>query len=215
MLNTKVKHNNNNIMILNFSVNFNDYEKKILNFYGIWDFICPCCNAFHSFSRHAVYSRNLCVFLDNSIVEKKLEILRLKCNSCKTTHAILPSDVIPYMIYSASCILIFLTKYFVENIGVLNLFEEFKISFQMIYQFIIKFTKHLNSCINFLRIFLCLGLDYNSSNKTIFSVINSNFSPIEFQFQYLNFSNSVFLMSRSQNILSRQLHIGSYFKPPT
>lgn len=202
-------------MILDFTVNFNDYDEKILKFYGIWDFNCPCCNAFRSFSRHAIYSRNICILNDTNIIEKKLNVLRLKCKSCNTTHAVLPADVIPYMIYSFSCILKILSKYFIENISVLNLFEQFGISFQLVYQFIKKFINQINPCINFLRIFLSMELNFNSSHKSILSVINSNFKLTNFQFQYLNFSKSVFLMTRSQNILIRQPHIGSYFKPPT
>lgn len=202
-------------MILNFTVNFNDYDKKILNFYGVWDFKCPCCNAFRSFSRHAIYARNICILSDNQLIEKKLNILRLKCKSCKTTHAVLPSDTIPYMIYSFSCVLNLLSKYYIENLSVLCIFKKFKTSYQLMYQFIKKFTNHFNPCINFLRIFLSLEIDFNSSLKSIISVINTSFNLINFQFQYLNFSNSVFLMIRSQKVLSRQLHIGSYFKPPT
>jgi hypothetical protein len=206
---------NNNTMILNFAVNFNDYNEKILNFYGIWDFRCPCCNAFRSFSRHALYSRHICILMDNQIIEKKLNILRLKCKSCDTTHAVLPSDVIPYMFYSLSCVLMYLSEYFIENQSVLCIFEKFKISYQLIYQFIKRFINHFKPCINFLRIFLSLEIDFDSSHKSILSFINTNFILSDFQFQYLNFSNSVFLMTRRQNILSRQIHIGSYFKPPT
>lgn len=214
MLNTKVKHNNN-IMILNFAVNFNNYKEKILDFYGNWDFKCPFCNAIHSFSRHGIYSRNICFLENSNIIEKKLNILRLICNSCKTTHAVLPADVIPYVIYSFSCIIQILTRYFLGNQGTLSIFKQFKISFQLIYLFIKKFIDHFCPCINFLRIFLSIEIDFNSSPKSILSVINNSFDFINFQFLYLNFLNSVFLMSRRQNILSQQLHIGSYFRPPT
>jgi len=213
MLNTKVKHNN--IMILNFAVNFNNYKEKILDFYGIWDFKCPCCNATHSFSRHGIYSRNICFLENSNVIEKNLNILRLICNSCKTTHAVLPADVIPYGIYSFSCIMQVLAMYFLESQEILSIFKKFKISFQLIYIFIKKFINQFCPCINFLRIFLSLEIDFRFSPKSILSVINTSFNLINFQFQYLNFSNSVFLMSRCQNILSKQLHIGWYFKPPT
>lgn len=202
-------------MILNFAVNFNNYDEEILNFYGIWDFKCPCCNAFRSFSRHALYSRHICILSDNQILEKKLNILRLKCKSCKTTHAVLPSDIIPYMFYSLSCVLMYLSEYFIENQSVLCIFEKFKISYQLFYQFIKRFLAHFNPCINFLRIFLSFEIDFGASNKSIISFINTKFIPPDFQSQYFNFSNLVFLMTRHRNILSRQLHIGSYFKPPT
>jgi hypothetical protein len=202
-------------MILNFSVNFNNYKEKILDFYGTWDFKCPCCNAFRSFSRHAVYTRNLCFLADSKIIERKFNILRLICNSCRTTHAVLPADVIPYAIYSLSCVLKILSKYFVENQSVLNLFYQFKFSFQLIYIFIKRFAEHFIPCINFLRIFLASHIDFNSSFKHALSIINTHFDAIDFQHEYLNYMKSIFLMTRSRNVLSRQLHIGSYFKPPT
>jgi len=202
-------------MILNFNVHFNNYKENILDFFGVWDFKCPCCNAFRSFSRHAIYSRNICVLSADQIIEEKLDILRLMCNSCKTTHAILPADTIPYVIYSFSCVMRILTSHYVESRSVLSIVEQLKISFELIYVFIKRFNQCFNPCVNFLRVFLSSQLDFNTVSKTILTIIHMNFNVIDFQYEYLNFVKSVFLMSRRQHILSKQMYIGSCFKPPT
>lgn len=202
-------------MILNFDVNINDYNEKILNFYGIWNFCCPCCNAFRSFSRHAFYTRNLCVLSNSQVVEKQLNILRLICNSCGTTHAILPSDIIPYAIYSFSCVMQLLTNHFDRNHNILSLCEQFKISFQLLYSFIKRFTEHFIPCVNFLRIFSASELDFNSSFRDGLSFINTHFNSTCFQLEFLNHMKFIFLMTRSHNILSRHIGIGLHFKPPT
>lgn len=203
------------IMIIDFNVNYNNYEEKILNFYGFWEYKCPCCGARHSLTRHASYTRNICFLIAIGIEEHKIKILRLVCSSCNTTHAILPADTIPYCIYSFSCILQILTKLFVDEQSVIQISNKNHVSFQLIYLFIKRLIKHYNPCINFLRMFLTVQLDFTSSFKDVLSIITKNFSCIDFQREYINYTKLVFLMIRNQNILSRKVHIGAYFKPPT
>ncbi len=118
-------------MIIDFNSNFNTYNERILNNYSIFTYICPKCGAKHSFIRHAVYERNVCYLNDNfEICEMKINILRLLCNSCNSTHAILPNDVVPYCIYTFSCMFHVLVQHFVEHCSVLKLCRKFKISFQ-------------------------------------------------------------------------------------
>ncbi|TYQ16375.1 UNVERIFIED_CONTAM: hypothetical protein Cloal_2908 [Acetivibrio alkalicellulosi] len=95
---------NDNFMIIDFEANFNNYEEKILNNYKIFNYTCPVCGAKHSLSRHAKYKRYTCILYKNTICFDTIEILRLKCSSCGKTHAILPSNIIPYCVYSYSCI---------------------------------------------------------------------------------------------------------------
>lgn len=202
-------------MIIDFNVNFNNYDEKVLNYYGFWEYRCPCCNALHSFTRHAIYTRNIC-FLDSGLVEEKqINILRLACNSCNRTHAILPADTIPYLIYSFSCIFQVLLKHLVDEESVLEISNKNQISFQLIYLFIKRFINHFNPCISFLRVFLAVQLNFTSSFKNVLSAIDKNFSYIDFQREYFNYFKLIFLMLRIQNVLSKPVHIGAYFKPPT
>ncbi|MGN0734446.1 MAG: DUF6431 domain-containing protein [Anaerovoracaceae bacterium] len=52
---------------------------------------CPCCGH-HNFVRHGYYERTL-KFKENTI---RLTVLRVRCKSCGSTHAILPECIVPY-----------------------------------------------------------------------------------------------------------------------
>lgn len=202
-------------MINDFNVNINKYSDEILNFYGFWEYICPSCQAKHSLSRHGFYTRNICYFSFGSVEESTIKILRLICNSCGVTHAILPADIIPYAIFTFSCIFEILIRHFVDEKSVLEVSKENKVSFQLIYLFINRLVFHLNPCVIFLRVFLAVETEFSSSFKDILSLIYKSFRGFDFQYQYLNCYKKAFLMKRIQNVLSRKIHIGAHFKPPT
>ncbi len=128
---------NNNIMIIDFTVNFNDYNDKILKNYNIINYTCPKCGAKHSLTRHGCYERNVLLIDElGNIEDKRMVVLRVKCSSCKTTHAILPNDIIPYCIYSFSFILKVLAAYYSEQHKVEEICSNFCICFQVLYMFI-------------------------------------------------------------------------------
>lgn len=57
---------------------------------------CPRCDAAGNFRRHASYERNL-------VTEEgagRVTIERVMCLSCRTTHALIPPDVVPYRQHS-------------------------------------------------------------------------------------------------------------------
>ncbi len=197
-------------MIIDFHVNFNNYKDKIFNYYGFWHYKCPCCNTRNSFTRHGSYVRNLCLINLSGIQEFKIKILRLCCNSCETTHAVLPPEAIPYCIYSFSFMLYVFIEHFVHNKNILKLSEKLNTSFQIIYVFISKLSSQLNKCISFLRAFLAVQLDYSSSFKEVISIVSKY---KDFQKDYLVYTKSVFMMTR--NVLSRNIYIVAYSKPPT
>jgi glutaredoxin len=69
---------------------------------------CPHCKATGSLSTHATYKRNY-ISTDGAdagggISGAVIEITRLKCPSCKKTHAALPLTVVPYSPFSVSFI---------------------------------------------------------------------------------------------------------------
>ena len=110
-----------NTMIIDFTHSFKDYD-EILNFYGIWDYDClnPECGARqHPMRRHAKYERSL-VLWDASarrLKEERMEILRLKCSSCDTTHAVLTLDIIPFFEYSIYAFLALVSLCMEEDIA--------------------------------------------------------------------------------------------------
>lgn len=57
---------------------------------------CPKCGTAGNFKEHGFYMR----YLKTSQEIKRIKIKRLKCCSCKTTHAKIPKNVIPYKQHS-------------------------------------------------------------------------------------------------------------------
>lgn len=195
-------------MIIDFSVNFNNYREKILNNYSFFDYTCPKCGAKHSLTRHGSYERNICFMKDlHNIDEEKMSVLRLKCSSCRSTHAVLPNDIIPYCIYSFSTIINILTRYYVKNEKILTIGEELYISFQLIYNFISRFLEFLDSSLIVLK---NLGLFNISSTPSELAAAINQYQNNNNNFSYQYFFNSkwVFLMSKFHNILSPKIFIG-------
>jgi hypothetical protein len=65
---------------------------------------CPACGAPFAMKRHGYYHRHL-VWMDGcDIRDDLIRIVRVRCTSCKTTHALLPLSVIPYVVYSITFI---------------------------------------------------------------------------------------------------------------
>lgn len=198
-------------MIIDFNVNYNCYEEKILKSYTIFDYICPKCGARHSLIRHGCYERNVC-FINSckNVIEEKITILRLKCNSCNSTHAILPNDIIPYCIYSFSFILNILLKYYSTEHNVLELSSNFNISFQTIYSFISKFIAFIDSGSVVLRN-LGYYLDSAYSVDTLVSAINNVQSIGNFLYEYFFNSKWMFLMLKFKSILSCPIFVGGFY----
>lgn len=105
------------LMILNFDVLCKDYKQKIFETVTSDTFhhcTCPKCGA-KKFHRHASYDRYVILFTKDVPTVSILELLRMQCVSCKSTHAILPSDMIPFSLYSVPVFLHMLKLYILEN----------------------------------------------------------------------------------------------------
>lgn len=64
--------------------------------------ICPNCGARGRFAPHGRYTRNLVKLILGIPVDTVLEVKRVRCLSCKVTHAIIPYDVVPYCQHSTT-----------------------------------------------------------------------------------------------------------------
>ena len=201
---------NNNYMIIDFNINFNNYNEKILNYAGFFTYVCPSCGARHSLTRHAVYERNISFLQENILLNKKLKILRLKCSSCEKTHAILPNDVVPYCIYSYSFMIKTLMAHFIEKESILSISSQYNISFQLIYSFISRLKLFLNECIYVLRLFSLLKDIIGPPTEGVLNVIhNFSFSNCFFK-AFFNETKWMFLMKKFLNIRPCPIVIGSF-----
>lgn len=76
------------------------------------DQICPTCGARGDFVNHGSYVRQAVKLLCDIPVETSLRVRRVLCCSCKHTHALIPTDIVPYCHYSISfCARVFELRY--------------------------------------------------------------------------------------------------------
>lgn len=122
-------------MIIDFTVSIKDYSDKILNNYGIWEYECPFCKAKHRWNRHATYSRFLLFVEDNTSFGEKQIILRLQCQSCGHTQAILPKECIPFQLFSICSVVKILSLYY-QTGSCKKVFDQYAISWQLLYHFV-------------------------------------------------------------------------------
>ena len=200
-------------MIVNSSVKVKSYKEKIKENTLFIFYKCPKCGAMHCFIRHGTYVRNVIYYEEGTgIVECKLEILRVKCKSCNSTHAILPYDIIPYSIYSYSYILNALYSHYVNNESVLNISKKKKISFQLIYNFIKVLNLFFERCISLLRIKNIIKDIYRLTHKELIEIIMTTFKPINFIISYFEEYRWMFLMKKYHNILPCPIYIDIWKK---
>ena len=195
-------------MIIDFNVNIKTYVEKILNNYDFFNYECPKCGARHSLIRHGIYERNISFIKEDNISNEKIEILRLKCTSCNSTHAILPNDVVPYCIYSYSFMMKVIMDFAIDKERVLSIANKYNISFQLIYSFISRLNKFLKDCVYVFRTLNLLKDNFNPTVKDVLVMIENSFKN---SFQKIFFSKTrwMFLMSKFLNINSKPILIGS------
>lgn len=137
-------------MIIDFLHSFKNYN-EILEFYGIWECSCPKCGAKHSLHRHAKYSRNLIFWDTEALTEMKIDILRLQCCSCNSTHAVLTPDMIPFCTYSLGAFLKLISLCLEPDGSVLKTEQHTGVSYQLLYRFLLIFHEFRERLILFLR----------------------------------------------------------------
>jgi len=132
-------------MIFDFSHTCKTYDK---DFYSKPHFVntrCPKCPAIGRFNLHGSYSRHVLYLEKYELVYKLIEIRRVKCQSCKTTHAVMPGDLIPYRLLSLYAVIFILVSFYIGKKPVLRLAGKLNFSFQFIYSVLGAFLMHVNS----------------------------------------------------------------------
>lgn len=208
-------------MILVFLDKFNRYDENtiflrsnlsvnILNAYYSENTLpnCPKCNTNKHFEWHCSYSRNICTIINSEIVRTKVEILRLRCSGCTDTHAILPDDVIPYSYYGKSFVMHCLKMYYLENKSVADIVSITNTYEKLIYKFLKQYSDEFLSLIFFLKTYLSIYLEPDTSPNNVLEIINKIKNFKQFLKDYFSSTNRVFLMRKRQNIVTRKNLIG-------
>lgn len=113
-------------MLLAIDDGFND--KKLLNT------PCPHCRVRGKFKKHGFYWRNLIRWNSCFPFESKIKILRVRCTTCKTTHALLPAHIIPYSLYSLEFYATLLAEKLEASQTIEAMCKRFCISVRMVYR---------------------------------------------------------------------------------
>ena len=116
-----------------------------------YDEKCPNCGAYEKLSPYGGYFRNLVSYKDGMIVESRVSPPRFECNSCGTTHALLPDILIPYSPYSLRFMLTVLTAYFERNTTVAAVCERFGIAISTLYSWKERLLEHKELIIGMLE----------------------------------------------------------------
>lgn len=138
-------------MVYDFLQTCKTYDKNIYNRKYFKATSCPACPAVGRFNMHGYYCRNAIYFEGDEIICRLMEIKRIKCLSCKTTHAILPGDIIPYKVLSLFVLIFILVLFYLRKIPVLQITEKWYFSFQFIYSTIYAFQMHMNNIRQYFR----------------------------------------------------------------
>ena len=108
---------------------------------------CPVCGSTGNCRPHAYYDRWILDFHDGAPFQERLRILRLCCESCHHTHAVLPDFIIPYSSYGITFVLEVLQTYFNRSHAdslrtVDKICSFFGISCRLLYRWLDLFRKH-------------------------------------------------------------------------
>ena len=103
---------------------------------------CPNCKANGRCRVFAYYKRYLIDFVDGRPVVAQIRVLRVFCESCETTHAVLFDPIIPYEQHSLLFILRVLAEHFLHRMTVEKLCEVFGICFSTFHRWKRLFEEH-------------------------------------------------------------------------
>lgn len=170
---------------------------------------CPKCGAIDKFSFHCTYSRNISFCLSGKIVNFVVTVTRVKCDSCLSTHAILPDFIIPYKIMSCYGICRIVKEAVTSS--VLTVCDKLQISYQLIYQYIFL----LNSFFANVQILNNQNNYFEKFSEEIFWINLDFFVNVTFHYDYYYFFKWCFLMDRFRNQTYKPIYIGMAQSLPT
>lgn len=153
---------------------------------------CPICGSSGNCHIHAYYGRRIIDFIHGKPSIQEITVLRLVCESCGHTHAVLPDMVIPYSGYGLFFILRVLAEAFLCRSSIEVLCERFHITRNQFYKWKQLFSQHKQEWLGMLehfetsRLEFLLGIvqlpeyslfSYSFADKTAYSFLQSHRNP--------------------------------------
>lgn len=121
---------------------------------------CPICGSSSNCRIHAYYGRHIIDFIHGKPVIQEVTVLRVLCESCGHTHAVLPDIIIPYSGYGLFFILRVLAEAFLRASSLERLCERFCITLNQFYRWKQLFLRHKSEWLGILENSEISGLDF-------------------------------------------------------
>lgn len=137
-----------------------DIFNESMKAFDLFHLQCPDCKAIGKCRQFSEYSRMMGSFEENTVITHHLTIIRVKCDSCKRTHAVLPSILIPRCIYSLVFILTVLRTYFQKQLQIQQICELYQIPHSTLYVWIGLLKRHKTLWLGILKDLETTTLDF-------------------------------------------------------
>jgi len=169
---------------------------------------CPKCGAKASMTRHAYYKRNVISIINAVMIYTILKILRVKCTSCGSTHAILPSDIIPYKQFDYLSFITILENYFYDAQSGYELSTKFNVSFQTIYSFINTFLIFKDSTFVTLRIMEIIEKLFSKEPSKLVRCLKEEIGFTNFTSHFQSINHWPYLMTKYRTVVTSSIFVG-------
>lgn len=179
-------------------VNFANYIQRIIKnseeiFYHV-QHGCKKCGYGGNLHRHATYQRNIIC----KEITARVTIQRVICPDCRKTHALIPSDLIPYFQHTLGTILKLLELINSKKQSyttIIKSFRKFNLSFSLghISLYVKRFKTNIERIEYYFRVFNNIFLEPSGCGALIITTINNNFNMQNLNADYSVRMNSYFL----------------------
>ena len=207
------RNQQDNIMLIFFDEKSNSFDKNnLINFsngqkseyvqcfmptmeYISNDCKCPNpkCGAINKFKYHSFYQRYISFTTKSNIITTTVMVTRVYCSSCGTTHALLPSFIVPYVIMSKDSILEIVSS--AKESSVLKIANKLNTTIQLIYTYIALLCSFFPNIHSLNNKHLFIGnLTKEYYLRYCIRICNCNLCS-----QYITFFQKPFLMQKYRN----------------
>ena len=189
----KIKKNffNNNINIYDSEFTIPDNTIESIQIYissllePTYKFVsvpCPKCAKTHLITMESIYQRNVIFKIENLLIKIKIDVPRLKCCNCGSTHAVLPSFCVPFKQYSKQAILEIVT--IASESSTESIAEKLNIESRQIRRFVNIVKDSINNILQLSKIYPSKfenNTKINSILPTIIQVASNDFEELYFK----------------------------------
>lgn len=149
---------------------FKETAKKYFKIVNFCSLECPHCHS-HDLIRWGNYERNVIFFSNDGIkIETMiLKIQRVRCKSCKKTHALLPLGIIPYKQFTDEVISRILIELTSNNLT--DILNKYQIEYSIIKKWINQYNKKHKSKVN-------IFIKYHNNKESLIKFINNYINKI-------------------------------------